>query len=447
LSFLVILKTDFPEAMQSLIKQSIQKDHPGWGGQIMAKLSELVTVRKAVTDAAVELIRSRGVKLPLGLELPAIPGVRTGTIEAATANEASGLGAATQFRGRGLNIIAQRLAEENYQQSTAEAMKRLLGNKKDLLRVSRQEFEVAKATLDRDFQRAEFFKLLLELKRDDLNLSESEYALLQKRAVVMAKIAEKARAISTAQRIREYIKTPRQKMEDQLRDIKEAESVGGLTPEEATLAVSKLKAEFYGLNEAVEEFGSAVRDAFRDLINNTASFSDILSTIEDKIIDIILNVALFGPIERSMQQVMGTSTVGGGLGGQVGAVDNFFTSILGSLVGMGAGGGPLSGGGPGVPTGAISMTSSPLIGLGGLYASGGIGHAGETAIVGEAGPELIRFGNIGRLFPNDEIQSGSKVTVVQNFTFPGGDAAGFKKSQKAIEREAAQLMLRATRRV
>ena len=40
-----------------------------------------------------------------------------------------------------------------------------------------------------------------------------------------------------------------------------------------------------------------------------------------------------------------------------------------------------------------------------MYASGGSFKAGQTAIVGEQGPELVRFGSAGRVYNNNETKS------------------------------------------
>jgi copper chaperone CopZ len=40
-----------------------------------------------------------------------------------------------------------------------------------------------------------------------------------------------------------------------------------------------------------------------------------------------------------------------------------------------------------------------------MFASGGNFKAGQTAIVGEQGPELVRFGSAGRVYNNNETKS------------------------------------------
>ena len=56
---------------------------------------------------------------------------------------------------------------------------------------------------------------------------------------------------------------------------------------------------------------------------------------------------------------------------------------------------------------ASSFTGGSLFTPGGIgtFASGGNFKAGQTAIVGEQGPELVRFGSAGRVYNNNETKS------------------------------------------
>ena len=76
--------------------------------------------------------------------------------------------------------------------------------------------------------------------------------------------------------------------------------------------------------------------------------------------------------------------------------------------------GLFSGGGGGtVSVGVTSSSWASSFSGGSLYTPGGIGtyasggnfSAGETAIVGEQGPELVRFGSAGRVYSNNETKS------------------------------------------
>lgn len=76
---------------------------------------------------------------------------------------------------------------------------------------------------------------------------------------------------------------------------------------------------------------------------------------------------------------------------------------------IGLGGGSVSigsyaGGGGGTPGWLSGFSGGSLAGVS-MFASGGNFKAGQTAIVGEQGPELVRFGSAGRVYNNNETKS------------------------------------------
>ena len=85
-------------------------------------------------------------------------------------------------------------------------------------------------------------------------------------------------------------------------------------------------------------------------------------------------------------------------------IKGLITRAIMGAIGLGGGGisvGSVSG------SWASSFTGGSLFTPGGIgtFASGGNFKAGQTAIVGEQGPELVRFGSAGRVYNNNETKS------------------------------------------
>lgn len=87
-------------------------------------------------------------------------------------------------------------------------------------------------------------------------------------------------------------------------------------------------------------------------------------------------------------------------------IRGLITKAIMAAIGLGGGGGAVSVGNVS-DSWASSFTGGSLYVPGGIgtYASGGKFGAGETAIVGEQGPELVRFGSAGRVYNNNETKS------------------------------------------
>lgn len=134
------------------------------------------------------------------------------------------------------------------------------------------------------------------------------------------------------------------------------------------------------LQELTRELGSIAIDGIQGLIDGTKSWNDILKDTLRTLSQMALKAALLG--EGPLASFFGTSpATRGGVGG-------IFGSILSAFGGFRAGGGPV--------------------------------QAGKSYVVGEKGPELVRFGKNGTVVPNsalrgNAVQSGGNVVFNNDF--------------------------------
>lgn len=133
---------------------------------------------------------------------------------------------------------------------------------------------------------------------------------------------------------------------------------------EAAAAAEKAKDKFKAIEDAAKEFGSAVSDAFKGMVLEGKSLNEVLDQMTKRLASK--------------------------------AIDRMFDMLL-----FGGSGGKLNGGG--------------LFGglFGGFRAAGGPVDAGKSYIVGERGPELVRFGKSGMVTPNRAIAGGVGGTSIR----------------------------------
>ncbi len=176
-----------------------------------------------------------------------------------------------------------------------------------------------------------------------------------------------------------------------------------------------------------EETRDALAAAFRDTKNPLKAFGDALGNIVFQRVTTSLADAL-------LTSVFGPASGGGGF--------NLFGGLLSGL-------GGLFGGGPaGLLAGATGFGDyNAVAGLAGQRAMGGDVMPGESYLVGERGPEVLRMGRQGgTVIPNHAI-GGHQVSIVQNITLgagvtPAQFAAGMAQAKEQAKVEVLQILQR-----
>lgn len=128
--------------------------------------------------------------------------------------------------------------------------------------------------------------------------------------------------------------------------------------------------------------------AFDSIEGSLVSFISSTGSAKDKFKQFCQDVT--NTILKSMTQII---------------IKGLITQAIMKAIGLG-GGGSISVGSVS-NSWASSFTGGSLFAPGGIgtFASGGSFKAGQTAIVGEQGPELVRFGSAGRVYNNNETKS------------------------------------------
>ena len=151
---------------------------------------------------------------------------------------------------------------------------------------------------------------------------------------------------------------------------------------------------------------SGVIDAIQGAIDGTKSLqqvaTDLLKKIADKLLDVAVNMALFGSMS-------GTGTGGG---------------LLGSFFGGGKSPAAAVGG-------ALPQTDMfKYVDFGGMKAKGGSVTGGTPYLVGERGPELFMPGRSGGIAPAGSFGGGTNVVV--NVDATGSNVQGDDQSSKQL---------------
>jgi hypothetical protein len=176
-----------------------------------------------------------------------------------------------------------------------------------------------------------------------------------------------------------------------------------------------------------EETRDALAAAFRDSKNPLKAFGDALGNI------------VFQRVTTSLADALLTSVFGPASGGGF----NLFGGLLSGLGGLLGGGGPAS-----LLAGATGFGDyNAVAALAGARASGGDVLAGESYLVGERGPEILRMGRQGgTVIPNNAI-GGNQVTINQYITLgagvtPAQFAAGMVQAKEQAKVEVLQILQR-----
>lgn len=161
-------------------------------------------------------------------------------------------------------------------------------------------------------------------------------------------------------------------------------------------------------DNSVYEFKSGWTQALDEIANRQVNFKDqvvsAFDSIEGSLVTFISSTGsakdkfkqfcqdVTNTILKSMTQII---------------VKGLITKAIMAAIGLGGGSvsvGSYAGGGGGTPGWLSGFSGGSLAGVD-MYANGGNFKAGQTAIVGEQGPELVRFGSAGRVYNNNETKS------------------------------------------
>lgn len=192
-------------------------------------------------------------------------------------------------------------------------------------------------------------------------------------------------------------------------------------PALAAQAAGGVQQNFAGIEDglgSMERVGqtvsSSIRQSFEGLIDGSKKVKDVLADLMNRLSDMAMDSAF--------QALFGASGRGGGGG--------LFGSVLGSL--FGGGGGFISGGG----------ASAPLA-LTGIYGDGTRSAASGWGLVGERGPELIKFRGGEQVVPNHALgdMAGGGQTVVR---VEINGATGNNEVRTLVEQGVAAGIQRAT---
>lgn len=186
--------------------------------------------------------------------------------------------------------------------------------------------------------------------------------------------------------------------------------------------------------ESLDTYGNAVRgytlnlredvkqstsNLFQNLITDGADWKDHLLNYFSQIGDAFARLAA----DMATQALFGTTGGGGGGGINWGA-------LLGQAVGAAVG--SMGGAGSGVAAIGTRGTGGPV-----LLASGGPLSAGQPAIIGEEGPELVLPRHAAQVFNADDTRSmlgGARVSQTFNIVAP--DPNAFRGSERQIMRRS-----------
>ena len=131
------------------------------------------------------------------------------------------------------------------------------------------------------------------------------------------------------------------------------------------------------LKTGLMEFSSEAARSFGNVIRGTESIGDAFARLSDRITDILLDAALFKPLETAFGNLFNFR----GSAHHPTFTDGLFGFKLPGISG---------------PSGLFANVGDPLGGLLG-FASGGRPPTGQPVIVGERGPELVTFGSPARV--------------------------------------------------
>ncbi len=166
---------------------------------------------------------------------------------------------------------------------------------------------------------------------------------------------------------------------------REAEAMG-----EAAKKLQEYRDRFAATNDVLRFGGSQIVDVLEAATQKGFRFGDAMATVLRNVSKELLQASITG--EGAFAKILGMNSQTGGVGGILG--------LLGRAFGGGLGGAAPGAGSVTVSSGAASVI--PLTGIGGIghAATGGSFNAGDWSVVGEKGPEIVRFGRDATVYPN-----------------------------------------------
>lgn len=220
------------------------------------------------------------------------------------------------------------------------------------------------------------------------------------------------------------LETPAEKFTDQMVELDRLYAAGAVDLDQYNLAVARM-------NEAYEQSDPQLRQAAEDAKRMRDSVQDLAGDMGTELVraftdagtasDRFRNLAI-----HALEDVLGwvvkllLTSAGGGGGGGLGAI---FSGIAGALFG-GATGSPSAGLSPEIGMNFAGITH---------FAGGGDAAAGDLAIVGENGPELVRFGRAGHVFPNGSFLRSAGATNVYNIDARGAELGVEQRIMAALQ--------------
>ena len=182
-------------------------------------------------------------------------------------------------------------------------------------------------------------------------------------------------------------------------------------------ATRQLQLEFDKVTEQRQEWeqlGAGAKAAFSDMVSSaitgTQSIGDAFRTMAQRIIAQLIEVLIVQKLVNAAAGAFGGSS--------------FFSSL--GLAGAGAGAG--AGGGTALPSGLVAA------------AQGGTFGAGDYALVGEQGPEIVRFGGRAQVYSNREsrrMAGGGEMVVNQYFNINVQDNEKLREEMSQVSFAAA----------
>ena len=246
-------------------------------------------------------------------------------------------------------------------------------------KVTRTLVDSAKAMQDQ----AKEIERLIALSKD---YSDRIDRVAQIEATAQRGAEERAKRAASLQ---EMIRTPTEKYAQALREVNELQRENRLTSDEASLALEKLRENFFGVQEGISMAGISIDDIGRNAF----------MTLENSILGLITGTT---SLKESFKN-MATSIVNDLLRMYIRymIVKPLFDAMFGA---------------PSGPAAPISVARD----IPGQRAIGGSVSRNTPYMVGERGPEMFIPNSSGSIVPNDKMGGGSTNNIVVNVNMENG---------------------------
>lgn len=317
----------------------------------------------------------------------------------AKANKAEEYAAKMQKIYAGLNKEIANMSDQTtaYDKVMAQAKDKLAGYEKDIVKAQQLGVDVGEVrnkqieyqlAMEKKAWEAQQDEYLKYMKQDEEAANriyvmggtmEQQRAALAERLAIHKEYLEQLLAANIENRDRRaQLEQELANVQKQINDNSVYEFKNGWTQalDEIANRQMNFKDQFVSAFDSIE--GSLVT-----LVSSTGSakdkFKQFCQDVTNTILKSMTQIIIRGLITRAIMAAIG-------LGGSTVSVGSY------------------AGGGGGTPGWLSGFSGGSLAGVD-MYASGGNFKAGQTAIVGEQGPELVRFGSAGRVYNNNETKS------------------------------------------